>query len=225
MKRLLTGTVVALLSTAAQADLIWNNYLTTPGPGHDGVSGLSSERNTLVQKSWVVDDAIFDNPVQVDEVRWLAVRETGGAIQYNGADVLIMDESFNPVLQVNDAPFATTSLGPVFGLELYEGRVDIAAVLANRDLPAGRYFVGARLVGNFLGQNFVATTGNGVMNGMTFGFFQSESFAQDQWEQVMNDPQIGAHEYAYQVYGTIIPEPVSLTLLGLGGVLLLGRRR
>ncbi|MGE3180616.1 MAG: PEP-CTERM sorting domain-containing protein [Phycisphaerae bacterium] len=232
MKRLLTGSLVGLLSTAAIAGtssgLLWDNYLSGL-PGNDGRTGLSSERSTLVQQSWVVEDMILSDLVRIDEVRWIAYRETSSNINYPAADLLIMDENFNPVVQLSDLTYATTELGTAFGLNMYEG-----SIILNSGNPTlgddgflnpGRYFIGTRLVGNNLGQNFVATTGDGALNGQSYAFYQSESFAVNEWRSVNNEQAIGDSEFSYRVYGTVIPEPASMILLSAGALMLVRRSR
>lgn len=215
----LTGLWVAS-ATAGNGMLLWDNYLSQPN-GYDGVNALTSERKTLVQRSWTVDDVIFDNPVQLDAIRWLAVRQPmSSSINYPAADILVMNESFVPVVTLTDVAFSATVRGNLGNLQAYEGQVDFPASTV---LPAGRYFVGARLVGNDLGRNFMLTTGNGAMNGDSFGYHQAESFAVNQWVPVGQVNGISNTEFAYQVYGTIVPEPTTMILLGVGAILL--RRR
>lgn len=231
MKRYLTSSFVGLLSATAVAGtssaLLWDNYLS-PAPGNDGVTGLSSERNTLVQQSWVVDDFVVNDLTRIDEVRWIGYRESGANISYSAADVLIMDENFNEVFSASDVSYATTDLGDAFGLDVYEGMVVLNngnPALGDETLNPGRYFVGTRLVGNTLGQNYVATTGNGALNGGSYAFYQSESFAVNEWRSVNNEPAVGDSEFAYRIYGTVIPEPASLILLSAGALMMVRRPR
>lgn len=227
MKRYLPVLAAGWLASAAVAgpiSLLWDNYLSD-APGHDARNALSSERRTLVQDSFVVDDAIFSQPVRVDEIRWIAYRQVGAMIQYNTADLIVLDENFNSVLSLTDAAYTATPLGTQLGLELYEGRADLSSFAGSRELAAGRYFVGSRLVGNFLGRNFAATTGDGAMNGLSFGYTRSPSFASNNWTSVTGIIGIGSTEFAYQVYGAIVPEPASLALLLVGGAALMRARR
>ena len=211
-----------LASPLAQADLLWNNYHTQPD-GYDHISALSSERNTIVPDSWTADDAAFGTPVQIQEIRWIAMRDP--SLNYPAADVLIMDENFNTVWQASDSAFTILrdDIFPDFpGLRTYEAAVSVPDV----PLTAGRYFVATRLVGeNGLGRNYVATTGEGSNfggPGQTMGVFQGAVFGFPNWTPVDQLPLIVATDFAYQVYG--VPEPATLVLIALGGLALLRRR-
>ena len=232
MKRWFVGQLaLCVVSSASAGTVLWDNYLT-PGTGYDGVSALSSERNTVTADSWVADDAVFESPVLVDEVRWIGYREIGIGGVYATADMLIMDGSFNPVLELTDVDYSSTVLDTrvILGrtYEIYEGVVTLPVGESgevDRELDPGHYYFGARLVGNGLGQNFFATTGKGEINGLTLGYTRSPSFHQNQWTPV--DVVYGIQfdtDFAFQVTGSIVPEPVSFMMVACGGLFLLRRR-
>lgn len=228
MKRWIGAPLAVVLAASASAgSVLWNNYLT-PGPGHDGVSALSSERQTLAAESWVADDTLFNNPVNIEEIRWIGYREIGTGGQYPLADLIILDGSFGTIVELSDQSYTDSVietqqiLGRTY--EIYEGVLNLG--VNSQQLAAGHYYFGTRLVGNSLGQNFFATTGNGTLNGTTQGYTRSPSFFQNQWTPVSDVYGIQFNtDFAFQVYGTVVPEPVSLVMMLGGGLCLMLRRR
>lgn len=213
-------TVSVCLCPLASADLLWNNYAMTP-TGWDGVTGLSSERDTLISDTWVVDDAIFEQPVIVQEIQWLGFRDADPLV---AADYIIMDNQFQVIAEVHDAPFSANDLGMQLGrYELYEGTLTVAGGV---ELAPGQYFIGTRLVGQFLGRNFAATSVTGDHLGQSEAYFKGVPFGFDDWTQV-NQVLISGEpsDFAYRINGTIIPEPASLMLLAFGAAATLRRRR
>ena len=213
---------VCLCPLASAQQLLWDNYAASP-TGWDGVTGLSSERDTLISDTWVVDDAIFEQPVIVQEIQWIGFRDDKPLV---AADWIIMDTDFNVIADMNDADFTRNDLGQQLGrFELYEGSLTIAEG-EGVALDPGRYFIGARLVGEFLGRNFAATSATGAGN--TFGesqaYFKGIPFGFDDWtpvEEVLSSGE--PSDFAYRIIG--IPEPASLILLALGAAAALRRRR
>lgn len=213
--------------TAAQADgalLLWDNY---QGPvGYDHISARSSERNTIVTDSWTADDAIFsaqDYPfgVSIQEIKWIGMRDPFA--NYMSADFIILDDGFNVISEVADLPYTVNVLGSDFGLQTYEGSIAVPDVV----LTPGRYYFAARLSNGFLGQNFVATTGQGNIQGVTVGAFQSYWFGypgQPGWVLVSEIPSATVSDFAYRIYGVPVPEPASLATLLIGGLALLRKR-
>lgn len=216
-------TLVASLALCpfAMADLLWDNYAVPNG--WDGVTGLSSERATLISDSWVVDDAVFDQPVFVEEIQWIGFR---GDKPLVAADYIIMDSEFQVIAEVHDAPFSSNDLGvQFFGFEMYEGSVTVSAPV---ELAPGQYFIGTRLVGEFLGRNFAATSATGaqVIFGESEAYFKSVSLGFDDWTAVNEVLASGEpSDFAYRIIGTVIPEPASLILLAIGVAAMLRRRR
>ena len=64
------------LTPLASADLLWDNYAIPDGL--DRVGGFSSERATLISDSWVVDDAVFETPVIVEQIQWIGLQGEEG---------------------------------------------------------------------------------------------------------------------------------------------------
>lgn len=188
--------------------LLWDNYLTPP-VGHDRVSGRASERNTDVPDAWTVDDAVFASPVRVQELRWIGLRDE--TTHYASADLIVLDAEFQQLELLSGVPFFATPLEMLLGYQVYEGRIDGL----NIDLPAGRYYVGARLVDGGSGRNFVATTGRGQIAGETTGAFRSATFGVPNWTLVgvFATPT----DYAYRIYG--VPEPAGFVLAAAGALM------
>lgn len=222
------GMVLAGSAFAGGTQLLWDNYLTPPD-GYDGQNALSSDRNTQTQDSWVADDAVFGQIVRVDEIRWVGYREINGGGQYPAADVTVLDSTFNTLLEFNDASYTDSVLDTVQILgrtyQIYEGSVSLETFAGDREFDPGQYYFGTRLVGNTLGQNFFATTGNGTLNGQTIGFTRSPSFFQNNWTPVSQVYGIEFNtDFAFQVRGVIVPEPAAIAMLGAGALLFVRRR-
>ncbi|TWT45978.1 hypothetical protein RAS1_24150 [Phycisphaerae bacterium RAS1] len=198
---------------AGEAMLLWDNYLTPP-LGHDRVSGRASERNTDVPDAWTVDDALFDTAVEVRELRWIGLRDETSA--YASADVILLDSQFQQVELLVNLPYTATPLEMLLGYEVYEGRVGDLSI----ELPAGHYYVGARLVDSGSGRNFVATTGNGQIGGLTTGAFRCATFGVPEWTLVGEFAT--PTDYAYQVYG--VPEPAGFVMAAAGALVIVRMR-
>jgi hypothetical protein len=228
MRFLTTLLGVFALSSAASGDVLWNNF---QGPdGFDGVDSLSSERRTEVTESWTVDDAIFPAAqfplgVEITGIRWIGVRTPGTSL-FPLADFAILDSSLNQIAGAGDDDVsytveATLPSTDFPGLEVYRGFVSVP----NVPLAPGRYYFGARLVGNFFGRNFIATTGNGAIQGVTQGYFQSVFFGFPNFVPAAQAFKAGETDFAYQIEGVpIVPEPATLLLVA-GGALAALRRR
>lgn len=210
--------VALLMAPVAYADVIWDNY---QGPdGYDHVTGLSNERATLISDSWLVDDAVFESPVIVEQIQWIGLRDNPQ--RFTGADYIIMDADFNVLAEMSDVAFTAQFLTNEFGMQVYEGTVEVTPL----QLEPGQYYMGARLVDGDLGRNFILTSGTGAANvlGQTQAYFKSVPFGADVWTPV--EDVLESHEpsdFAYRISGQIIPEPASLMLL-LGGAALMLRR-
>lgn len=216
-------TVSVCLCPLVSADLLWDNYAPNTPFGWDGVTGLSSERDTLISDTWVIDDAVFEQTVMVQEIQWLGFRDDEPLV---GADYIIMDNEFQVIAEVHDAPFTANDLGEQLGrFELYEGSVALAESV---ELGPGQYFIGTRLVGESLGRNFAATSATGARNifGESQAYFKGVPFGFDQWTPVNEVLTSGEpSDFAFRVNGTIVPEPASLMLLAFGAAATLRRRR
>jgi hypothetical protein len=199
--------------SAAPADLLWDNFLSDRD-GFDGITWISSEKDTTIVGTWAGDDAIFAIPVTVTGVEWLAVRDP---LYTYTAEVTILDDSLSPIHTFTALPYTAVVLDEdVFDYQAYRGIAEIPPI----DLPAGHYYVAARLATNGAGTNRMLSTGAGTINGETMAVFQSDHFAIP-WS-LLGDIGAPVTDLAYRIYGT--PEPATAGLLATG-LLLLRRRR
>lgn len=218
MLRAMAVAVTMAVAWAAQADLLVDNYLSEDD--YDHRTALSSERNTIISESWTVDDGTFEVKVVIEKMRWIGARE--GDEDYPKADFIILDGDFNIVKEIKDVEYGLTERGEDFdGLLVYEGEITVP----DFELEPGHYFFGARLVGaNGLGRNFLATTGDGELQG-SMGYFRSIPLGFPNWTPVDKVLGIGASDFAFQIEGRVVPEPTSLALVGLGALMVGFRRR
>ncbi|TWT45487.1 hypothetical protein RAS1_19120 [Phycisphaerae bacterium RAS1] len=209
MSKLLSVVALLTLSPLGMAGgitILLDNFLTPPD-GHDGLTGRSSERNSLVPDSWTCDDVTIETPVVLQGVAWVGYRDAG--VTYASAEVIILREEIEDrgaflltqvALIENLAPEFNDTLPAQFDLVTYRGVVAGLAV----GLPPGHYYVGVRLVDSFLGRNYLATTGGGTMGqgGQTIGIFRSASLGSPEW--VFVDELMPATDFAVQLIGQFL---------------------
>ncbi|MBU1124385.1 S8 family serine peptidase [Patescibacteria group bacterium] len=177
--------------------LLWDNYQGEEGYDHESM--LSSERETFVTWSWTADDAVFDECVDVQKIKWIGMRQPHQDVEYNTADVIILDSDFNTVSEFSDVDYTAEIIGTDFDMETYEGTLSVPDIT----LEPGHYYFGVRLVGNYRGRNHAATTGDGGIQGQTQGITQSGFFGYPEWtfvEEVMESET--PTDFSYRIYGT-----------------------
>lgn len=207
----------AFFAGTAGADVLWDNMIGEDG--FDRVAGLSAERNTEVPDAWTADDALAAVGWRVTGYRWIGLRDP--RYGYSRAEVLVLDEQLSPVLELGGLSYTAEVIGTALDLQAYEGYVELPEV----DLAAGRYYFAVRLVGDHLGRNFIASTGDGVMLGETHGLFRSAFFGFPQWVPSSRALLTGGADFAFQIEGVALPEPGALFGLIVGVGLLAARRR
>ncbi|MFH1592142.1 MAG: S8 family serine peptidase, partial [Candidatus Woesearchaeota archaeon] len=183
-----------------KAQLLWDNYQGEEGYDHESM--LSSERRTFVTWSWTADDAVFDECVDVQKIKWIGMRQPHQDVEYNTAEVVILDSNFNTIVEFLDVDYTAEIIGTDFDMETYEGTLSVPDIT----LEPGHYYFGVRLVGNYRGRNHAATTGNGEIQGQTQGVTQSGFFGYPEWtfvEEVMESET--PTDFAYRIYGVLNP--------------------
>jgi hypothetical protein len=216
-------------ASSARAVLIWDNFLTANPPtdgGFDGHSFFSSERNAAVEDSWAADDAVWTGNVTVQGVKWAGGRDP--RFPYGNVELIVLNEQGGGLSVVQQyslgQPTIQGTFGTFDGFEVYDGYIELPP--GGLDLGPGHYYFGVRLVnganGDEDGRNVMLTTGDGAINGVTMGLFQSDFFGYPDWTLTADTSAGITTDFAFQVYG-VIPEPVSLVLLTAGAFL--ARRR
>jgi hypothetical protein len=220
---------LALLLTfasAVHADILWDNY-PSDGYSTDAEMALSSERETLIDYTWTVDDALFETAVQITGVQWVGMREVGYA--YPFADLVILpadlgDDPNDAYLMLENLAYSIVPIAGEYDLETYEATIQLDQPIS---LPAGQWYFGTRLSGDpdvGLGRNFVAAASQVHPGGQSAGYFWGPIFGVFEWLPVENLPFVEEpRDYAYRIHG--IPEPSVVALLAAGGILALRYRR
>jgi hypothetical protein len=229
MRRLVlcTAMLLGLAAAAASADVIWDNY---PGDSFDASKKLNSERWTIVEDAWTVDDAEFDEPVDVISIDWVGIRDS--RYDYDLAEFIIL-------LPQRDISGSITGMATLYqsfasysvlrsiatsgNLETYEGEL----VLPDIELPAGQYYYGVRLVGDQqagVGRNWVVGAVNAQAN-TAFYRNPTAGFSFANWSPVTNVPTFTqSQDFAYRLNGAVVPEPAVVATLLAGALLGLRRR-
>lgn len=233
----LAAPAVFSASALGGGGVLWDNY---PGDLIQPAHALTSERNTaFVESTWSTDDvdlsgeAELPSDILITGIQWVGLRDPG--FTYSKADVIFLDGSLNDATSVTYSNL-TASQTPYVPdpnsdplREVYTGSIDFAVPIS----PVATYFyVGIRLVGDgaFKGRNLFVTHTIDTSNlGLTGGYVKSAVIgapfwrpASDVWYGTSGDAR--NFEFAFRLYGSIVPEPASLGLLALGGLLVFRRR-
>lgn len=137
-----TSLILATLAVAATAsharpDLLWDSG---DWDSWDFGADTSSERNTEVPESWIIDDFVLTEPVAVRELEWLALRPIG--FDPVAADVILLASEFDTIVEYFDHAFTSDLKGIGFGHEVHELTIHNLDI----ELAPGRYYTGARFV-------------------------------------------------------------------------------
>jgi hypothetical protein len=240
MRTFFVGSILAagvFAPVSAFADLLHDNFppdATHPLGTYNETKFLSSEFNTQVEDTWVVDDAKFltEFPVIIQELEWVGIRQTKvGSLNltYTNAGYSIRTRtgspgSFDFPLVAPNAQGAVNYTAQVLAslpnnMELYLGKLTLSDPIQLD--PGEDFWFGIRLIGdasNFnLGRNFMVSAINqiGVDEGFHFnGWLPASAFPGFAGQKT---------DFAFRVYGVEIPEPSTLAVLLLG-TLVLGTR-
>jgi len=243
---MLTATLLVLVAASpvyADEVLIWDNY---PGDVLENAAyNMSSERNTqVVEATWVVDDVDFaqipggdPDLTMLTRLEWIGARGLG--VTYSTADVILLNRSgddWNTVYESWDLVYTFTDietdpdLGP--DMQAYEAELTFGEAIPVSELGE-HFYIGVRLVGDgyFVGRNhFVTSSIDQAVWGRTEGYIKADVFGAPDWTPA-SDVWYGADvpgsnfDFAFRVYGYVIPEPASLGLLMIGSLLLAARKR
>lgn len=223
---------------SAGESLIWDNY---PGGTFHGTIGLTSERNTsFVETTWSVDDVnvtddVSTSDVRISRIEWVGMRDPNWT--YSDIEVILMDSGLdegapNTVLH-SGLNWTSTPVMPDPNpdplRQVYTGSVTFDEPISPPDL---HFYIGIRLVGDstFRGRAlWNAHSADTSLQGLTGGFTKAVQLgapffrpSSDVLYGTVGSP--NNVEFAFRVYGEV-PEPATLTLIGLSGMLLAARRR
>jgi hypothetical protein len=240
-KATLATVLLVLLAASAHADeLIWDNY---PGDVLQDVTyNMSSERNTQIAEStFVVDDVdLLQTPfgevdpslIRLTRLEWVGARDPAYD-PYPVADVVILDTDFSGEIEYSDLSYTFADFDPDPNpdpeAQTYTGVIEFETPIL---IPSEHFYIGARLVGGgfYQGRNHSVTSSvDATIRGRTEGHIRAAVFGAPDWRPA-SDVWYGGQvpgsnfEFAFRVYGFVIPEPASLGLLLFGSLLLVRRR-
>ena len=222
---------------------------TQVGPGLESATWTIEDMFFSSDIDPKVNEARGELWVEVTQIQWIGVREVRPSAPEFGYDTvdwaifsMNQEGGFDVVYEGTTTPEPYTDLDPLFNnLQEYEGTVDLSGGLAQNGDGAPiqlaldtTYWVGVRLVGNeantdsgTAGRNFIASSLMGSPFSTSEGYNFDPGFGGAEWAPAsdrnpFSDDPI---EFSYRVNGQIVPEPASLSLLAMGGALLLMRRR
>lgn len=217
--RTLVQTLIAglLAATPLAADVIWDNYPN----GYNHAVWHSSERNTVVNNSWMIDDFTLEVSEEIAGVQWVGAHSLD--TPFSGADLLILDDDFQLVTELTNVEYTVQQLEIFQSKQIFEGTINFDEALV---LPAGKYYLGTRLVGAAgVGRAYTVVAGDGP-RGDGSALFRSPLFGIMNWTHTEDIP-LGsgtAYDNAFRLLG-VVPEPATLALLAISGVAALRRRR
>jgi len=167
---IIMSSTLTITSVMAQ-QLLWDNG------EWDQNSATASSRNTAVPEVWLVDDAIFDQPVVITEFHWTMVLERG--FEPVAVDFILLSESFEPIVELTDLSFSSK-----FVMQWGDKWDVFDTVLDGLEiqLPPGRYYLGARPVGQ--GEYFAFVATNYTILGNSESYLRSDYLGYPDWTPI-----------------------------------------
>ncbi len=194
---LMSGILCGHCAALATAQVVlWDNG------EFDRRASISCERDTLVDESWAVDDAIFEEAVVISGYRWYTILwEDWGGERPVAVDVIVLTDRFEKVVELRDLQYEMKFVGDFRGFPYY--RIEVHGL--DITLPSGRYYLGGRPVGQ---GRFQAFTGlNNTLLGRTEAFWRSKWFGFPNWVSV--GAVLGTRfDIAFTVFGHVVREEV-----------------
>jgi hypothetical protein len=235
MRRCQAALVVLLVvcgGVTAPGALLWDNFLTTPN-GFDPNVLMTSEKNATIflGGSWTADDVDFTaspGGVTIDKIRW------AGAFLDNNAytvevTILRNDPNLTELAAITVPTFSVVNTYGTAPGGFTRYVADVTLPNEGYHLDAGKYFIGIRLLST-TGRNFMAGTGTQNPQGHSMGIFKSTYWGYPNWIPINQfatyqpeHPFLDPTDFAFQVYGTVVPEPAAMLLIGVASLFL--RRR
>ncbi len=131
--------------------------------------------------------------------RWYAALDPG--FEPIAADLIVLSESFEKLVELSGIPFESTEIGVLRNYIVY--RMDVSAL--DIGLAPGRYYFGARPVGEGLYRSF--TTTKYTILGVTEAYFRSIGFGVPNWTKV-SDFTGSPRDIAFTVFGHVVRDEV-----------------
>lgn len=243
MRKLMGSLLIGVVAASASAGLIFDNF------GDGSYSAFErSEANAGSGDMWILEDfyvsaATYPDGIALEEVRWVA--QVDESVTYTAqVAVFEYDSEGGTFTEVSVLDIATVAFGsdagenavsftdgPQAGTLLGSAKIADAGIVLD---GGSHYFIGARLVGSGVGSHKIASIGDSADNEEDHNksvaaadLFMGDGSPYNVPLQKVTEAPFNAtddNEFAYQIHGTIVPEPASVLLVVLGAALLARRR-
>ncbi|HWP31445.1 MAG TPA: PEP-CTERM sorting domain-containing protein [Fimbriimonadales bacterium] len=219
--------LLSIFSFALADELIWSNIQTTPDDLMNTQDAWTASRvndDDFVSYRCAADDFFLKDPVQITRIVYYSVPISDPDVL--GGDWYIFDATYpeGPPGTVITGEYGLKLLfedtgwyNSNFGTNVYRNTL----FPTNLVLSPGQYFLGFRTWQTFEnggGKNGILTTrwANGAARAYwNFGILEDGTANQD-WVEMEIFNGIKDQEWAFEVYGNVVPEPSTLVLVGFG---------